>query len=677
MTMTMTALHHQAAAADLVDVQVSPFSTWPENEWRFAQTTAGRHAKQATFSFELVLMDETDEYEAERLTDDRFSDLLDEVKRFVHSLIVDSRGAGGHMKTSGIYNLQTEIHFFLKWMVSAGYSTISAVPIAAIDNAYLAHLLHEKVKSRDEDALTDRSLAKYIAIPIKLHQQNGAMPEGVRLLAQAPYDGKPAIKVAKKHCRKAVQAIPALPMSLFVPIMGEALSWVTHKSWDVLRVHNLVMDEWNREENVTRGMQQGGATRLLRNTEFATLPGQVEPWHAPIAGTISSKWRGNGGKEAAVGVFQQLRRLLMDARDASVCLIQGLVALRISEICGLKSEPFNEHTGLPACVVVEPTLNGVYEAFYITGRIYKGEDLWEDVRWAAGLRPKGTSVIPPAIRAIQVLHHLFKPYRDMAGLDDLVVGFRSPTGLPKAATSVTPPRSANLNEGQQNWVSEHCGVPAGTEISTHMWRKTYAVQLYSADPGLLPAISLHFKHLDTQTTYEGYIQGADPDLMMIVDEVSMAQDAEIFRDIRHGRLDASGGFYDMLIQGARRTPDYLEGFGPEEELEAIQDEIAALGIRSHQCGWGRCLYRPEWSRCGGGLHGPSETGRSPSTCAGCDNLLVLGEHRGFWITRRSTNVQIAEDALAAGDNEAAAVPLDRVAQCDAMLGIMANQMQDA
>lgn len=101
------------------------------------------------------------------------------------------------------------------------------------------------------------------------------------------------------------------------------------------------------------------------------------------------------------------------------------------------------------------------------------------------------------------------------------------------------------------------------------------------------------------------------------------------------------------------------------------------GIRSHECGWGRCLYRSEWSRCGGGRFGPSETGRSPSTCAGCANLLVLNEHNPFWMTRRATNQAIVDRHLAAGDNEGALVSMDRVAQCDAMLGIMDRQMEHA
>lgn len=668
-----TRLAHQLPSAHLATVQVSSHSLWTSTKWVFAQTVAGQHARKATFDFDLLVLDETDELEEERLTSDRFAILLDEVRRFVHSLLWDSRGDGGHMKTSGISNLQTEIHFFLRWMASLGYTSIADLPVATVDKDFLSHLIQEKVRSRDEDALTDKAFAKYIAIPIKLHQQSAAMPRGVGLLSGEPFGGASAIKVAKKHARKAVQSIPALPMNVFLPVMSEALSWVTRKAWDVKRIHDLTMEAWNSDPEHTRGMRQKRAEKVLRSTDFETLPGETESWHPRITGTITTNWRswdGNGSEQAVVGMFQQMRRLLMDSRDSSVALIQGLVALRISEVCGLKGEPFNTRTGLPACVVVEPTLNGIYDAFYITGRVYKGEDVWEDVRWAAGLRPRGTDIIPPAIRAVEVLYHVFKPYRDMAGLDDLVLGFSAAAGLPKSPSSVTPARSGNLNHGQQSWMDAHCAVPAGTEITTHMWRKTYAVQIYSADPSMLPAISQHFKHIDTQITYEGYIRGADPDLLMIVDEVSMSQDAEIFRDIRHGRLAATGGFFDMLIEGVRENSGYLDGLGADEEVEIIHRELVQSGIRSHQCGWGRCLYRPEWARCGGGLLGPSETGRSPSTCAGCANLLVLGEHSPFWLMRRESNQALVEQHLAAGDEEAALVPMDRVAQCNAMLGLV-------
>lgn len=670
-------LHHLVEGDDLQDVQVSPHSRWPDPEWVFTQTTAGKHKRNATFSFDLVLLDETDEYEAEKLTDERFHTLLDEVRRFVYSLIVDARGHGGRLKTSGISNLQTELQFFLRWMVGLGYMSIGAVPISAIDSSFLEHLIREKVGSQEEDSLTDKAFAKYIAIPIKLYEQAGAMPEGVTLLRSAPFNGKTAISVAQKNCRKAVSFIPAVPMDTFVTVMTEALSWVTHKAWDVKRIHDDTMEIWNSTPDGSQGLKQGRAARALAKMEFSVLPGQDDPWREQITETVVVDTRGSNGGQSRIGMFQQIRRLLMYVRDSSVCLIQGLVALRISEVCSLQAEPFNEVTGFPACIVMEPTLNGIYEAFYITGRVYKGHDQWEDVRWAAGLRPRGTDVVPPAVQAVLALYHVFKPYRDWAGLTDLVLGFTNPSGLPKDPKTVAPVGSAMLGKGQGWWMADCCGLPDGTSITSHMWRKTYAVQLYKADPSLLPAISLHFKHVDTQHTYSGYIRDADPDLLMMIDEVSMAQDAEMFRDIRHGRVQAAGGFYDMLVEGSRRTPDYLEGLDPQEEIEAIHDELMQAGIRSHECGWGRCLYRSEWARCGGGRFGPSETGRSPSACAGCANLLVLGEHNAFWTTRRATNQALVDRHIAAGDEEGVLVPMDRVAQCDAMLGLANRQMEHA
>lgn len=674
---TAPLLHHIAEDRLLRDVRVSDDSLWHDPEWSFAQTTAGKHRRASTFSFNLVLLDETDEYEAEHLTDERFATLLDEVRRFVHSLIVDARGQGGQLKTSGISNLQTEIHFFLRWMVGLGYMSIGDIPASTIDGAFLEHLIRKKVGSRDEDSLTDKAFAKYIAIPIKLHEQSGAMPEGVTLLRTAPFAGRTAIAVAQRNCRKAVSFIPAVPMGTFVPVMSEALSWVGHKAWDVKRIHDATMEVWNSDPDSSQSIKQGRAARALAEMTFGVLPGKTEAWHQPITDTVLSNAREPDGGQTRIGVFQQLRRLLMHARDSSVCLIQGLVALRISEVCSLQAEPFNEASGMPACVVIEPTLNGIYEAFYLVGRIYKGQDQWDDVRWAAGLRPRGTDVVPPAVQAVLALYHVFKPYRDWAGLTDLVLGFSNPSGLPKSLKSVTPVGSTMLGKGQGWWMADCCGLPDDTHITSHMWRKTYAVQLYRSDPSLLPAISQHFKHVDTQHTYSGYIRDADPDLLMMVDEISMAQDAEMFRDIRHGRVTAAGGFYDMLVEGGRRSPDYLQGLDPQEEADVIHDELMQAGIRSHECGWGRCLYRSEWSRCGGGRFGPSETGRSPSTCAGCANLLVLDEHNTFWMTRRATNQAIVDRHLAAGDDEGALVSMDRVAQCDAMLAIMDRQMEHA
>lgn len=671
--MKAPALLHRMPSNELEEVRVSSQSMWNDESWSFSQTTAGRHSANARFGFRLQILDETDEYESETLMDDRFATLLDEVRRFVYSMIVDARGYGGRLKTTGISNLQTETHFFLRWMVGQGYTSIGDIPPSAMEE-YVDHVIREKVRDGDEDSLTDRALAKYLAIPIKLHEQCKAMPEGVSLLRDQPYGGKPAIQVARRIARKAVAFIPAVPMGVYLPVMAEALSWVHHKSWDIKHIHDEVMDAWNSAD--TRSSGQKRAETVLRRMSFRTMAGDSQPWRSPITGTIVTQRRGPDQDEGRVGMFQQLRRLLLDAREASVTLIQGLVALRISEICGLQSEPFDHDTGLPACVMVEPTLNGIYDAFYIVGRVYKGQDGWEEVRWAAGLRPRGADVIPPAIQAILALHHVFKPYRDMAGLGDLVLNFTSAAGLPKNPATVVPCPSNALNRGQQWWVREYCPVPADTAITTHMWRKTYGVHLYKADPSLLPAISMHFKHIDTQTTYEGYIRNADPDLLMMIDEISMSQDAEMFREIRHGRIRASGGLYDTLVEGHRQSADFLDGLTDEQEAQAIRDEIVNAGIRSHECGWGRCLYRPEWSRCGGGTYGPSDSGRSPTTCAGCQNLIVLDEHRIFWNMRRETNRKLADQHIAAGKSNDALVPLDRVAQCDTMLGMTKKEVAD-
>lgn len=672
--MSAPALLHRLSTIELEETRVSSQSLWNDEAWSFVQTTAGRHSTNARFSFRLQMLDETDEYEAETLLDERFVPLLDEVRRFVYSMIVDARGYGGRLKTTGISNLQAEVQFFLRWMVGRGYMSMGDIPSAAMED-YVDHVIREKVRDSDEESLTDRALAKYLAIPIKLYEQSKAMPEGTSLLRNQPYDGKPAIQIARKIARKAVAFIPAVPMNVYMPVMVEALSWVHHKAWDVKRIHDEVMDAW--KSGTTRSSSQKRAETALRRLQFMTLPGDHDPWHDPIIGTVVTQRRGPDQEDGRVGMFQQIRRLLLDVREAGVTLIQGLVALRISEICGLRSEPFNHDTGLPACVMIEPTLNGIYDAFYIVGRIYKGQNEWEEVRWAAGLRPRGTDVIPPAIQAVLALHHVFKPYRDMAGIKELVLNFTSAAGLPKSPATIVPCPSNALNRGQQWWVREYCNVPPEATITTHMWRKTYGVHLYKADPSLLPAISLHFKHVDTQTTYEGYIRNADPDLLMMVDEISMAQDAEMFREIRHGTIKASGGLYDTLIEGHRENADFLDGLTADQETQAIHEEIVGAGIRSHECGWGRCLYRPEWSRCGGGNYGPSDSGRSPSACAGCRNLIVLDGHRDFWFTRRETNQRLADHHITAGKPDDALVPLDRVAQCETMLGLTREGMQHA
>ena len=98
------------------------------------------------------------------------------------------------MKATGLRNLQVEIHLFLRWMVYRGYEGFGSIPVSAVDGSFVDYLVQQKVGNDDEDGLTTKGLARYIGVPIRLHQQAPAMPEGSRLLGAAPFGCQSASK---------------------------------------------------------------------------------------------------------------------------------------------------------------------------------------------------------------------------------------------------------------------------------------------------------------------------------------------------------------------------------------------------------------------------------------------------------------------------------------------------
>jgi hypothetical protein len=345
----------------------------------------------------------------------------------------------------------------------------------------------------------------------------------------------------------------------------------------------------------------------------------------------------------------------------------------------------NLATGLPDCVVIEPTLNGLFEAFYITGHIYKRRHVPQKHRWAAGLRPVGSADLPPAILAIKRLYQLLEPWRDLARPDEpspdqtpqnqlhnqLLVQLRYSREFPRNRDGLAPIVATRLAGLMKSWLRRHGKVPAGVNINTPAWRKSYALQTYMIDPQLLTAISKHFGHVSEMITYSSYVEGADPELERYRDDVAYNEVARYMAAVRRGEIPTAGKIPEAIVANSQYLNAHFAALSEDEIIDAMTDELRKSNIRGFGAPWGICIYRREWSRCEGSVCGPNFVKRNTETCCSCANLVMLERHHGFWHDRKAkTELSLAE--FEAFDPTAGIVPVlkARLAQSDKVLSAL-------
>jgi integrase len=651
--------------------QVSAYSFWYDREWIFEKSTPGDSNADQKFDFKIVILYETDKFEEEFLTDPKYSQLLDELRRFLWSWIEEGTRRAS-VKRSSIGQYRSQIAFFLRWLASQGYTSFGQVPPRAVMLNFLPFLISEKARADDDEQHTVESLKGYLQIPARLFEQNSVMPEGVSLIRHDPFPGTSPQLEAKKLPTKISQQVPAVPSAIFTKATSAMLTWLDYAIPDILRFQGIYLAEDGphgaraTEASRRNRFRDEQVKQRLLSESFTCLPGESSPWRDRLAPSNDNS------------VDHHLRSLITDAVSACVLTILALVGMRISEICGLIAGAPDPTTGLPECVKIEPTLNGLFEAFYITGHLYKKRAIPQKHLWAAGLRPVGSSELPPAILAIKHLYHLLEPWRDLTkpelpgkGKDlhnQLLVELSCPRGFPRVGGSVTSVKSSGLSRRMKSWLRRHGHVPADVRITTPAWRKSYALQTYMIDPQLLPAISKHFGHLTEMITYSSYVAGADQELERYRDDVAYREVAQYITSIRRGDVATAGKISEAIFGNREALTVHFADIPEDEIIDAIMSELRKSKIRGFGAPWGICIYRQEWSRCEGSACGPDFVKRTTETCCKCSNLVVLDRHLGFWRNRKKdTEKSLAE--FAAFDPKAGIVPVlvSRLAQAEKVL----------
>lgn len=395
--------------------------------------------------------------------------------------------------------------------------------------------------------------------------------------------------------------------------------------------------------------------------EFGNVVGEVEPWHRPIILDDEEV----SGSEAVASLMETVRA-------ACLIVIMGFTGLRISEAVSpeVGSGVILDDV-LPGCIEVETSKSGLSDHFMMKGLLSKGQERPTPETWLIGARPKMTSVEPPTVRAIRVMHLLYDPWRrfasDPLARRRLFTGFLK-RGLPQSPGTVTAASSHRLRLDMRAFIGDPryvdlSGLEAaarskpellpylatdeakvGANVRPHQWRKTFMRYAMRTDPKMAPAVSQHFKHYTVAITERDY-GPKDAKFLQEADSVRARATGVALRRILEGkarpvaRLDKAIGLAKdqwtaLLPDGAKMDDDGFTALVIDEDLRIWDAEH------------GRCLVglQPDEARCheragtAGWRHArPNFLARTPSLCSGCANFTLHDGAAGFWRRRYVEN----------------------------------------
>ncbi|GAA5664900.1 hypothetical protein Brsp07_03398 [Brucella sp. NBRC 14130] len=622
------------------DLFVSKKSRWVETIWYFDATTAG--CRDVALHWKLPL--------AERgfLTDQENRELLEQAKCLFWSIIKYNQ-RGKNPKVATYPNLFSAINYLIRWMAENGISKFSELnPTVCAD--YLDDISDvEQRKCRSAKS----SLAGYVDILCRVYEQSvlfSKTPDLVML--HHPFGGRTAneavMNISGRYGDRGF--IPPVPDPIFLGSMNVTLQWLDIRSVDVIELQEIHLRKRADVAHLASNSYSFHINKELSKYEFDWPYAPHESWSRTLS------------KNTAI---DELRDLFGKVRDAAIIAIQGMLGLRISEICGILAGDMKEGALWPSCVNTSPSISGLTELFHLRGRVFKQQDEFVDATWLAGSRPMGSKYIPPAVRAITVLWRLFQPWRDLANRKELLVSLKNGRGFPRNADSIDRVLSGHLRASQNRWIKENVEIPPelrSWRVSTHQWRKSFANYMVRTDARLIHGVRDHFKHMSIAMTERGYL-GTDPEMLGLIDDEATHAASKFIIDVVNGR-PAAGNMTEKIYERRDVIEQLIGTDGTEDErISRLARLLKEDDVRVWPSPWGNCLFLCERARCHYAAKGsfdlsarhPHYGERRPGVCCECANFLVFSDNLDFWHARYKRNLVVYEANRNAGEFAASAV----------------------
>lgn len=210
-------------------------------------------------------------------------------------------------------------------------------------------------------------------------------------------------------------------------------------------------------------------------------------------------------------------------------------------------------------------------------------------------------------------------------------------------------------------------------VTTHQWRKSFALYMVRTDSRLLQAVRQHFKHVSLAMTEQGYL-GNDAELLGIMDDTLLQETARVLLEITTGQTRVGGKLAPVIAERRVQLQQHLHSLDAPAQMTAIEHLVRSTDMRVYTCDWGWCFFRPETARCTTHLgcfkmqaRQPDLAQRTPAVCCQCANLAVMPEHTAFWRERLAKYETATRQYQEIGNAGVAAVYHERAEQSRAIL----------
>ncbi|WP_265946245.1 hypothetical protein [Dechloromonas sp. A34] len=634
--------------------QVSSRSLWHDDKWWFDNIKIGLPDRDSMFDWSLRMDGDS------TLLSPQWSPLLEDCRKLVWSLLTDARSGKGFDPVTLSGGFRQQLSKLLRWMAVSGYESFSQLDTEASweFHDHLLGLLRTK-KSGD---VASGSFQFALQILSTIYRQSAALSEAnVAPMPESPYDGGSICKVAKTAATIENGWIEPLPDCVALRVLGQCMRWMGTPLDDVIRLRDLYLSL-----EVSKDVGVRAVETALSEFRFSVIPGESEPWRDRL-GTEADYSRSTG--EVRTRLDAAVRALVGHASSACVTQIQGTTGIRISEVAALRSG-IDEATGLPSCVSIQKSKTGLNELFFLNSQVTKIHE-GSMMNWVLGMRPVGSSYLPPAVTALLGLERLFEPWRTGSDLPWLLVTPGGRLSLSRQLDMTSPATRRQIAKQMKNFVGTYGGLAdlpdilrtasgsiditpykSGEGMRTHQWRKTFALYILRTDPNMLPAISQHFKHISLAMTEEGYI-GNDPELLDSIESVRRQRTVKFLLEQANSSTVIAGGMADLVREHRAQLRAVIGNSDDGTAFQKMEAWVTEGDLRIWFADHGKCFMSltPGESRChtmgqtNPWIKGePNYAQRNPTVCSGCKCFAVDHEHLDFWQARYQKNASILKAA---------------------------------
>jgi len=622
-------------------------SRWSDRFWVFRNLTPGAHQGHSIIDWQFPVCD------GKSLESLGMADLLQELRVFIWTAHEDPR-EGTQMGAGSMGAVEGSLQELSSFMYEEGLSSVSDLDSEL--TWLFAEFLDETYVDRSRDAGRPRKAGHHAFDRIlrtlsHLWQQRAAMEEmGVGCLPEQPFDGETSYAVVVSHLKHERRGkLKPIPDALAFRVMNDAQDVLVNQAPVLIALQEKVCEALGLSDGTFDSDQKDPsryreARQLIHEAANQTTQ-SGSPFYLPT-GTRQLI----DDREVELSEIQGFRHAILSTAAAATTSLQAETGIRAHELISLEDVSSIQDQN-PSCLSSVISHDGLLECFYVEGITAKKRRP-ERVKWLVGSRPAGSLYVPPTVIALRVLHKLLAPWRALGKSTKLLVCFSNGRGLPRSAESIGAFTSGYLTyllkefllervslDGLDSELSDRAALVR--EIRGHRWRPTFALHLYSISPGLLPAISDHFKHLNVAHTEYGYI-GTDTRLIEACDSARTLSVARLMLGISMGQMPVAGGVAKLIDRHSAELKAIIESQAGDTPLEKAIQVVLEHGLKLYESPYGRCFMAmmPSRSKC----HNddgtpvflreiPVARRKSEGTCMACACFSVYPEHVPYWERR--------------------------------------------